>query len=472
MRFRLPWWLPPALAALVLRAVGASVLRPWHDEYFTVWASQLRWDELMAALRWDSGPPGLYVLVKVLSFMGLEPLVASRVLSVAAGVLAAVLVGLAARGLFSPAAGTAASFFFAVHPLAVMWGSEGRAYGLLSLAVAASLWALGELEAGRQSWVWLASCLAFGLYTHALGLVWLLAVLAYGLCRRQKTVLYAAGAAAASFSPWLPVMLQQPPEAVAWMGSSFREVPTWLRWLGAFRLLPPVAGWGYTLEAPEPAWYWQVVAAVATVWALALARGWVWALLLLPAAALTFGAWLGLPVYYPGRGEAVLLAPFAALLAGGTQRRGRALAASLVALGLGGSAAVLGSFRQAPPRPEQEVARILLRQGTSGVLVTTGWWWLGMRHNLPPSWRVIHLPEAALQHPGWFVPGRERVTEEELAEVERRLEDAGNRGQGVGILLTPGLPEAGELRFRCQRWGWRCVRLPGGELCLPGGGGA
>lgn len=467
MRFHLPWWVPPVTAALLLRLSGAVALRPWHDEYFTTWAAQLPLRELLDALRWDSGPPGPYLLTKLVSSLGLPPLWASRALSVGAGVGATALVGSAARRLFSPGAGTVAAWLYAVHPLAVMWGSEGRAYGLLSLAVATGLWSLAHLKNGKGCWLPLAAALSFALYTHALGLVWLVATLAYGLVRRANEVLRAAGVAALSFLPWLPVMWHQPSEAVAWMATAFRELPPWAWWLGALRLLPPVSGWGYTLEAPQPAWLLQGAAAAVTLVALSRVRGWVWLLPAFPAAALSLGWWLGLPVYYPGRGEAVILAPFVAVLASGAQRGGRVVVALLVALGLGGSGAVVASWWQSPPRPEERVARTLLQRHSSGVVVTTGWWWLGVRYHLPASWRVVHLPREALRHPGWFVPGRERVSDEELLQAREALAEAARRGEGTAVIVVPGLAEAEELRAWCQRWGWRRGSFPGGELWTP-----
>lgn len=470
MRFRLPWWVLPALVALALRLAATLTLRPWHDEYFTAWAASLPWSELLAALRWDSGPPLPYLLAKLVSLAGIPALVAARGLSLAAGVLATLFVGLAARRWVSASAGPWASWLFALHPLAVMWAAEGRAYGLLSLAVAWSLWVLGEQEAQGRLWLGLAAALGFGLYTHALGLVWLLAVLAYGLLARRTAVLWASGAAVLSFLPWFFVMVQQPPEAVAWMASSLRDVPAWARWLGPLRLLPPLSGWAYTLEAPAVSGYWQLIAAVVTLACLVLARSWLWALWALPAGLLAVGWWMGLPVYYPGRGEAVLLAPFLALLASGITRSSRALGAALLALSLGGSVAVVAHFWQTPPRPEERMAEVLLQEGHTGVLVTTGWWWLSMRYHLPASWQVLHLPGAALQHPGWFVPGREKITESELSEAWQELAAVGARGEGAGLIVTPGLPEAQELRSWGNRLGWQALSFPGGELWIPGQG--
>ncbi|MFN3414040.1 MAG: hypothetical protein ACK42L_08280, partial [Thermoanaerobaculum sp.] len=175
----------------------------------------------------------------------------------------------------------------------------------------------------------------------------------------------------------------------------------------------------------------------------------------------------GLPVYYPGRGEAILLAPFLALLASGIKPGSRALGVALLALSLGGSGAVVAHFWQTPPRPEERMAEVLLRQGRSGVLVTTGWWWLSMRYHLPASWQLLHLPQAALKHPGWFVPGREKITAGELSETWQRLVAAGARGEAAGLIVTPGFKEAQELRSWGKRLGWQAWRVPGAELWTP-----
>ncbi|MEW6336657.1 MAG: hypothetical protein AB1625_04570, partial [Acidobacteriota bacterium] len=68
--------------ALLLRAAAAAIRAPWHDEYFTAWAASIPWPDLLAALRVDSGPPLPYVLVRIGSVAGLEPLAAARAVSV------------------------------------------------------------------------------------------------------------------------------------------------------------------------------------------------------------------------------------------------------------------------------------------------------------------------------------------------------------------------------------------------------
>ncbi|MGC8916119.1 MAG: glycosyltransferase family 39 protein [Thermoanaerobaculum sp.] len=469
MGFRFPWWVPAALAAFGVRVAAAFSLRPWHDEYFTAWASSLPWGEMVAALGWDSGPPLPYVLAKLLSLAGIPPLWAARGVSVVSGTAAVIFVGLAARGAFGKTQGVLASWLLAFHPLAVLWSAEGRAYGLLGLWVAATLWVCSLASPDRRRWLWLALFLTAGVYTHALGLAWLLVVFLYGVVRREKPAICAAGAALAAFLPWVSVTAQQPPEAVAWMVWSLAELPSWTRWLGAWRLLPPMAGWGLTLEAPTPPAALQLGAAFLTVSVLVWARGWPWFLAGLPAAGLTAGGLLGVPVYYPGRGEAIVLPAFALLVVSGLETFRRQVAGwLLVAFGAAGSVWAVGYLRASPPRPEERVATFL-RGAPAGVLVTTGWWWLGMRYHLPPSWAVRHVPAAALVHPGWFAPGREPVSEAEVASVFESLSRAEREGREAALLVTPGLAEARALQHQAQALGWRRVLVvPGGELWAPG----
>ncbi|MCS7182474.1 MAG: glycosyltransferase family 39 protein [Thermoanaerobaculum sp.] len=465
MGSRVPWWLPAAITALLLRLWGAVGLRPWHDEYFTLWVAGLPWGELVEALRWDSGPPLPYALVKLLAGLGLPPLVAARGLSVLGGTAAVVVVGLAAQRLGLPSGASLAAWLVAVHPLPLMWSVEGRAYGIFYLLVAASVCLLVSPSSQGGRWWWLGVTLGLSLYTHALGLVWLTSLVVWALWSRRKAVLRATGLALLGLVPWLGVLLQQPPEAVAWMLTADEPVPRSARWLGVLRLLPPVAGWGYTLEAPIPPWPVQLVAGVATAWVLARARSWLWWLFGLPAGLVTVAWAAGLPVLFPGRTEAVVFPAFALLVSVGLASVPATFARSFVAAGLMASLWLAWSWHRAAPRPEERVARFLLQRAPEGVVVTTGWWWLGLRYHLPPSWEVEHIPAQALRHPGWFVPGKERPSVRELEELASKLGQALGQGRAVAVVLTKGLPETAAYGKLVQHLGLvRGFTVPAGEL--------
>lgn len=98
-------WLVLAFAALGLRATGAILRPPWHDEYFTIWLANGSWRHMLDALRLDSGPPLLYVASKLLVFAGLPPLAAARTLTVLAGTAAVLLATRAARQRLGQGAG-------------------------------------------------------------------------------------------------------------------------------------------------------------------------------------------------------------------------------------------------------------------------------------------------------------------------------------------------------------------------------
>lgn len=446
---RLPWWAAPGIVALSLRVVGATLLQPWHDEYFSIWLVQGSVGQMLDALRQDAGPPLPYLLAKLVTLLGVSSLVAIRAVSAVSGTLAAIFLGVAVKSACSPRAGLLACWLQAVHPLAVIWGSEGRAYALLSLAAAGSLCVQGA--GGDRKRKYLAGFLTLGLYTHALGLLWLLVVAGFALFRQHRWQILACGTSLLLFLPWLPTMLQQPKEAVAWMGNLARELPLWARWLGPLRLLPPVASWGYTLEAPLPHLFFQVVAAAGTFLAVVRGRGFWW-LFLAPTGLLAAGWALDLPVFFPGRGEALILSPALALVACGMVRWPKLLSAGFLAFSLAGNIAIFHYWKSQPPRPEGQIAAWLQENYAPGILVTTGWWWLGMWYRLPPSWQVIQVPTAALEHPGWFLPGRERVSGDELHKLKKLLAKQSRLG-GAGVLLTPGLPETALLRQAVRELG-------------------
>ena len=146
-------WLVLTFAALGLRATGAIVRPPWHDEYFTVWLANGSWRQILDALRLDSGPPLLYAASKLLAVTwAWERL--NQIIMRQRGTLGLVL--------------------------AVALACWSHAFGLI-LAGTLALAALGM--AGAQRW---------------------------------PTLRAGAGGVAAHL-PWLPIAATQPPAATEWM---------------------------------------------------------------------------------------------------------------------------------------------------------------------------------------------------------------------------------------------------------------
>jgi len=100
-----------------------------------------------------------------------DPIAAARAISVAAGTAAVLIAALASRRAFGDRAGWWTGALLAVHPLAVAWSCEGRAYALVLLAAA---WAWERMEAmssnGRGA-VGLAFAVALACWSHGLGML-------------------------------------------------------------------------------------------------------------------------------------------------------------------------------------------------------------------------------------------------------------------------------------------------------------
>lgn len=467
-------WLVLGALALTLRIVAAALRRPWHDEYFTVWISRLPWSELFGALRLDSGPPLLYCVVKLAASIGIDPLTAARSVAVVAGTAAVLVAGRATSRLAGPTAGAIATALLAIHPLALAWSSEGRAYALLLLAAALIWERLESLRASSRGAVGLALAVALGCWTHGLGLVLVVTALATALtlpqaARRRAVVAVAAGVA--SFLPWMPVMAAQPPASVAWMSQGWSSLSLLDKVASPLLLSAPLAPFGDFLDLPTAPLPAQILAVLGLVALLASAprRPQAWLLAGLCAVTLPVAAGAGLPVYYPGRGEALWLAPLLGLAAAGavgsTSRR--LVAAALALAALIASTVAIVEWGRTPPRREEVVAKaIATALPNGGTVVTSGYWWLDLNATLPgdPSaWRLVAFPAGSATHPGWYVDGVERPTNEEVNELSATL----TTRKRVAVVVTPGLATATLLERMAARAGLaRVVELPGARLLL------
>ena len=471
-------WAGLALAALAPRLAGALLRHPWHDEYFTAWAARLPFTELMAALRLDSGPPLPYLLVKLVASLGIPGLAAARTVSVLAGTAAVLLAARAARRSSGPAAGWWTGAFLAAHPLAVAWSSEGRAYALVLLAAA---WAWERLEAlardGRGA-LGLAAAVALACWSHGLGLLLagVLAAVAVTLpAPRRAPALAAVLAGLASNLPWLPVAMHQPPAAIAWMTGAWRAMPPLERLVAPVRLLSPLGGFASALDLPSSPPWLEIAAAL--VLAAVAAAGWragarraALAAALPPAALGTLAA-LGVPAFYPGRGEVLAIVPLA-LLAGAAAGRWRPAALAVGALAVAGVVTVgrgLADWAATPPSGEQRLAASLRRAlPGGGTVVIGGYWRLGVAYSLGDAaarYTLVNVPAEAARHPGWYDPRCDVPTPEEVQALARRLLAS---PAPVAVIATPGLGTTPELERLAALLRLRpALTVPGAVLFLP-----
>ena len=408
--------------------VAALVLRPlWADEIFTLTLARRSVSGILSALRTDSGPPLHYLVSHVLLLPFPTPGagdVCVRLFSLAASLLHLPLLAALGRRLGRAEAGLVAAALYAVFPLAVLYGVEGRGYVLASLlALLAFERALALRERPRAGTaVALALASAGAVLTHYLAAfpvaaLALLAVTARPAARRA--LLLAGTAAVLLVAPWAPVALRQPAASMAWaQGPEFtgalRDFPTNL----AFGVEParaatiPLAVLGgalvLSLLIRERRGILSPVSAVLSG-----------SLVLLALAQLATGA-----LVLPGR-TAVVFLPLVALLL--------ACAPPGVPLGAGAIATaflVRACTNLAGASPGELLARLLEAPARSGrTIVAAGYWGPELDYRLArlgAAGHVVFFPSSVTAHPGWY-------REEDLPDEALGLE-------ATALLASPERP--------------------------------
>ena len=337
-----------AIAALFLaiRLVLWKVREPFFDELFTGWISRKTFGGIVGALRFDSGPPLYYFVVKVLAW--------PRGVSLAASFVA--LLAMLRKRHF--AAATLAGLF----PPAVLFAVDGRAYALCAMFVTLGVLALDD----DREW---AAAFAFVLaaYSHYYGVLFFPL-----LVRRPRTLVVAL-----LFAPQLWLAMHQPKEAMAWVDG--------LRYPDALfpRIPLAVLIGGIVLIVAGVSRRWNVFA-TATVVPIAM--------------ALAF-ALAGRAIYVPLRFESVLAPPLLLWLGTAveawpaTVRRGLVGATALVF----GAVTALGIADHAS-RPPDPYRRAALAAATTPPVVASGYLYLETVVRCPST---IAFPREQALHPGW-----------------------------------------------------------------------
>ena len=218
-------WLAAIAAGGAVRLLLTWGRPLWHDEIFTLTLARRSALDILATLVDDTGPPLHYLAARLLLLPAGGPGAADvvvRLLSVAASLLHVPLLLRIGRRTAEAAVGWRAAALFALCPLAVSYGAEGRGYVVASLLALAALERSLAVRDGAPFHASLATalCSAGAVLTHYLalfplaGLAWLL-VRAEGAARRRLLGAWALGASMAL--PWAPVALNQPADGLAWM---------------------------------------------------------------------------------------------------------------------------------------------------------------------------------------------------------------------------------------------------------------
>lgn len=440
------------LAAAVSVAARLWLLleRPlWFDELFTVWAARLPLRELGAALRFDSGPPGFYLLEKPFVLLS-EKLSDAAPLARAVSFFAALGLFAAARTLPRGAARATLILLLSSSTLLNLYAAEARPYALLALlGLALFLLALSGQETSARVAV-VGGLAALALYTHYLAVVAVAALMLLCALERRWRSCAALAAGGAAFAPWIPVLRAQPAESIAWMReTSWGSIAGFLSALGGVGRLPASFG-----PAPPNALFLAGLAAGAVLLVLVGARARtdhetrnaVALVLLVLGGALAAGAWR--PIAFAGRTEMAVLPVWmwAVSRAASESRATRFAAGAAVALGMVATA----GFLRAPHAeyPASAVAASLARVARPRDVVVAGASFYlparlaSERGDLAAAVRPI--PEELARHPGWFVPALPGLAEERA--LERALGEAREGGR-LFLAIPPAYATPGLLRL-------------------------
>ena len=398
------------VAACAARIWLAATRPLWHDEIFTLWLSRSAPRAMVSALRFDSGPPLFYLLIRpftVAAELWALPDSAVRALPF----LAIALLAFGARSL--PRGESRAWFvgLISTSVLLTFYSAEARAYALLTLLDFALFLLLRSPGRPRGAFVracLIALCAAAALHTHYLALFFAAAAGLTALLERRWRDAAALAAGGVLFLPWLPVLLRQPAEATAWMRDSLpRSVAGFLSALGGVGRIPPA--FGYPPAAPL---FWLAAAAGAVTLAL-----------LLPAAkrdaevragllvsgiflAATLAASIARPVAFAGRTELAILPVWVWTLARAVPSAPRLRAAAW-------ARAVLGAIALATslPTPRYEPSGPRVAAALSGLARPSDLVVAGAAFYLPARLArdrgalaapLQGFPRDIESHPGWF----------------------------------------------------------------------
>jgi len=414
-----------ALLSLLLRLQILRTRPLWFDELFTFWAARLPLrgpHGLLEALRFDSGPPGFYLIVKPFA------LLADRMNRGDAWLRApSFLAGLGLLGCaWTIRAGISRGLFVLLvsgSALLNLYAGEARAYALLALlALALFLLALRGAETVRRL-VATAVVAALALFVHYLALFVVVALRLLAASARRWRSCAGLLLGAVAFLPWIPILRAQPAAAIAWIREpAAASAGGVLSALGGVGRVPGTFG-----IPPSPALYFGGVAAGAACLVLLFiaaarrerdaAESLAFVVLVLAGVV---AAGLLRPILFPGRTELAVLAVWIWGVASAS-RGSRALQAAGLAAAALGLAATIGLARRThsvSPPPYVGVAESLSRAAEPGdSVVAAGAFYLparlaSERGRLVAT--VSALPAELSKHPGWFVPALPGRPEEEL----------------------------------------------------------
>lgn len=430
----------PSLVACFLRFRGLNGQTLWADELHVANAARRGVVGAVQEAAADVYPPLHYALCALLGGDAAEVV---RLPSVVAGVLAVVVVTLAARRAGSTMGAWIAGGWLALLPAHIHYAQEARSYALLGLFFVG-------LVAAQERWrqpVLAAWCTSLCLYTHGLAPLFLLGPLAAAIWRRDLTALLALGVGALSFLPWLAISLTQRSRFLGWGGY---EVPP-------SQILSDVVGFfgAGGLDGALPLWTGGLMLGLGALSALQREQRPLLLAVALPFVALLVSA-VGMNAV-TAKHFTPLLPAFALLLAG-IQARGRL--AGLVGMVLALGSGILGLHNHAERLPVRfdlqgvvEATRAVRAPGTPVSGAFPNMWRYYLRDEpvlaLPPTMDLARAREILAWQQDtfrgrasvvwwWMQAGQDRVFFEMDADWPSVwiVERAG--AEGMGFATDPG----------------------------------
>ncbi|HEV7571666.1 MAG TPA: hypothetical protein VGQ21_09225 [Thermoanaerobaculia bacterium] len=353
----------PALILLLFAAARIPLLivrAPFFDELFTRWISAKPFTGIVAALRWDSGPPLFYFVVRLL---GDPSVTMTRILSLVCAAISLVLILRTKNAI--------AALLLAVFPPAILFAVDARAYAMCAMFVTIAVLAIDDDRPFGAAVALLAAA-----YSHYYAVLLFPILLLKGRSaggsppiRRRLTAL---AAAIIFYIPGFWLALHQPAQARAWMNAA---------WPDALFIAPPIAI--------------AIIGAVAVVTSIRVNR---YAIMVLVPLLLAIAT----RVYVPLRFEAVIAAPIVLWLAESlkTNRFRVPLTAALVATCAVWTTLGIVDHATRPPDSYRQAATWIANYiPANETVLASGYCYLETIMNGHP--RATAFPAEQAIHPGW-----------------------------------------------------------------------